>query len=166
MFIRNVENFICEQCGAPVTGTGYTDHCPCCLWSKHVDVDPGDRAATCGGMMRPTGITGIADHYMIQYRCETCGYTKQNKVQNEDDHDAIIRVAQMRADDWAGYERPVVQAEADAVCENPDHDLLEHDTTPDSDLMTHMEKEVEEGEYHAPSFDTNADGKKIVEDYS
>ena len=26
-------------------GNGYTNHCPKCLWSKHVDINPGDRGA-------------------------------------------------------------------------------------------------------------------------
>ena len=33
--IKNKEDFICENCGAFVVGTGYTSHCPQCLWSKH-----------------------------------------------------------------------------------------------------------------------------------
>ncbi|MEK7158524.1 MAG: RNHCP domain-containing protein, partial [Patescibacteria group bacterium] len=43
-FQRRVEDFTCESCGAQVTGDGYTNHCPQCLVSKHVDVYPGDRA--------------------------------------------------------------------------------------------------------------------------
>ena len=50
-FIKVKEDFVCEHCGAEVKGDGYTNHCPKCLWSKHVDVHPGDRAAECGGMM-------------------------------------------------------------------------------------------------------------------
>jgi Zn finger protein HypA/HybF involved in hydrogenase expression len=34
-FVRRKENFICEACGKKVTGDGYTDHCPACLWGKH-----------------------------------------------------------------------------------------------------------------------------------
>ena len=46
-FIRREENFVCEVCGAKVKGTGYTNHCPQYLWSKHVDkLIPGDRAVT------------------------------------------------------------------------------------------------------------------------
>ena len=50
-FTRVVEDFTCGQCGAAVTGDGYTNHCPLCLWSRHVDINPGDRAAECGGLM-------------------------------------------------------------------------------------------------------------------
>ena len=41
-FTRNIEDFTCEHCGATVKGNGYTNHCPMCLWSKHVDVDQGE----------------------------------------------------------------------------------------------------------------------------
>ena len=54
-FQRTIEDFTCEQCNFAVKGNGYTNHCPKCLWSKHVDVNPGDRAATCGGLMEPIG---------------------------------------------------------------------------------------------------------------
>ena len=52
-FSRLIEDFICEHCNNPVKGNGYTNHCPYCLYSKHVDEDPGDRAATCHGIMEP-----------------------------------------------------------------------------------------------------------------
>lgn len=39
------ENFICENCNKEVLKSEYTarDHCPYCLYSKHVDINPGDR---------------------------------------------------------------------------------------------------------------------------
>jgi hypothetical protein len=54
------ENFICENCGFEVTkhpeGSA-RNHCPNCLYSKHLDQDfPGDRASDCGGIMQPVGI--------------------------------------------------------------------------------------------------------------
>ena len=52
------ENFICQNCGEQVSKLNYTarDHCPHCLYSKHVDIMPGDRANTCLGLMSPIGI--------------------------------------------------------------------------------------------------------------
>ncbi|MBU3901416.1 RNHCP domain-containing protein, partial [Patescibacteria group bacterium] len=44
-FQRKIEDFVCGHCGPKIKGTGYTDHCPKCLWSQHVDVNPGDRQA-------------------------------------------------------------------------------------------------------------------------
>ena len=52
------EEFVCENCGKKVTKLGYTarDHCPYCLYSKHLDINPGDRECTCHGLMKPIGI--------------------------------------------------------------------------------------------------------------
>ncbi len=55
-FQRRIENFTCGNCGAEIVGGGYTDHCPFCLFSKHVDVNPGDRNAKCGGVMKPVAV--------------------------------------------------------------------------------------------------------------
>jgi hypothetical protein len=97
-FQRKKENFACEHCSASVQGNGYTNHCPTCLWSKHVDVDPGDRAATCGGMMKPIGIEGTVARYMITHRCELCGHTKRNSAQSYDSSSALVALAQSQAD--------------------------------------------------------------------
>ncbi|WDF05905.1 RNHCP domain-containing protein [Shouchella hunanensis] len=37
----------------------YRNHCPFCLYSKHQDIIPGDRASTCGGLMEPQHCTTI-----------------------------------------------------------------------------------------------------------
>lgn len=92
-FTRTIEDFICEHCGSGVIGNGYTDHCPVCLWSKHVDVDPGDRAATCGGMMEPIGLEGSSPRYDIAYRCTRCGLERRNAAVEADSHDAIVALA-------------------------------------------------------------------------
>jgi hypothetical protein len=54
-FIKNDDSFICAHCGKEVLPLGYTsrNHCPFCLWSLHVDVNPGDRANPCGGPLEP-----------------------------------------------------------------------------------------------------------------
>ena len=54
-FTKNDEEFICENCGIKVDPLGYTsrDHCPNCLCSKHVDINPGDREADCKGLLKP-----------------------------------------------------------------------------------------------------------------
>ena len=61
------ENFICENCGKNVSKLGYTarDHCPYCLYSKHLDINPGDRENTCHGLMKPIGIEKFKNSYKI-----------------------------------------------------------------------------------------------------
>lgn len=79
-FRRRVEDFVCEHCGQRVTGSGYTNHCPNCLWSKHVDVFPGDRIATCHGLMEPIGLNWKQGQYQIVHRCQRCGQQKTNRT--------------------------------------------------------------------------------------
>lgn len=92
-FKRVVENFTCGHCGFLVTGDGYTSHCPKCLWSKHVDNNPGDRAATCHGLMRPVGVEQGGQEYKLLHRCEKCGIVKRNKVVTEDDFETVLACA-------------------------------------------------------------------------
>ncbi len=91
-FQRKIEDFICEHCGTPVKGSGYTNHCPKCLWSKHVDIDPGDRASNCGGMMAPIAVEGASPKYVLIHRCEKCKHEKRNVVTAEDDMEAVIHI--------------------------------------------------------------------------
>jgi hypothetical protein len=92
-FKRTKENFVCEHCGAQVVGTGYTNHCPNCLWSKHVDVDPGDRAASCGGMMEPIALEGTTPKYRIVHRCLTCGAIRRVRLSDADNVEAFLALS-------------------------------------------------------------------------
>ncbi len=92
-FVRRVEDFACERCGQAVTGNGYTNHCPACLWSKHVDVAPGDRAAGCGGLMEPVEVESRAGGYRILHRCTLCAAEKWNQAALEDDFEQILAIA-------------------------------------------------------------------------
>ncbi|MBD5400265.1 RNHCP domain-containing protein [bacterium] len=92
-FTRRIEDFNCAHCGAVVHGNGYTNHCPKCIWSRHVDINPGDRAATCMGMMRPIAAAPASDHFIITHKCETCGKTIRQKSSPDDDTDTIIKIS-------------------------------------------------------------------------
>ena len=75
-FTKNDEEFICENCGAKVNPLGYSsrDHCPHCLCSKHVDINPGDREAECRGLLKPIQVLPDSKKgYIIIYRCTKCG---------------------------------------------------------------------------------------------
>lgn len=71
------EGFVCARCGKDVPPTSTTtprNHCPHCLWSIHVDINPGDRANPCEGLMRPIGIyTHTKKGYVILHQCVKCG---------------------------------------------------------------------------------------------
>ena len=52
--------FTCKVCGRLCTldnaGSSHRNHCPNCLASLHVDIEPGDREADCGGIMEPVAV--------------------------------------------------------------------------------------------------------------
>lgn len=93
MFKRTIENFVCEKCGLEVEGNGYTNHCRECLWSKHVDINPGDRAATCGGLMEPIRIELKNKEYTIIHVCLKCKIEKPNKAVKKDNFQMIVQIA-------------------------------------------------------------------------
>ena len=86
------EEFICDNCHKKVNKLGYTarDHCPYCLYSKHVDINPGDRLNTCHGLLVPIGIEKFRDSYKIIYRCNKCNKTHKNIIARDDAYDKII----------------------------------------------------------------------------
>lgn len=93
VFIKKEEDFICEKCGFEVVGNGYTNHCPQCLWSKHVDISPGDRREMCGGLMKPINIEKRGKEYTIIHKCIKCGFERPNKAVKEDNFDMIVQVS-------------------------------------------------------------------------
>jgi hypothetical protein len=92
LFQKTVEDFTCEHCGEKVVGDGYTNHCPKCLWSKHVDINPGDRASACQGMMKPISVELQRGEYLITYRCLKCAFLRRKKMEKNDNFDEVIRL--------------------------------------------------------------------------
>lgn len=88
-FAKKVEDFTCQVCGFLARGTGYTDHCPKCLWSKHVDVFPGDRKAACGGLMAPMGVIKKGGKWRIFYHCQKCAHERFNDASADDNFQKI-----------------------------------------------------------------------------
>ncbi len=91
------EIFICENCGNNVEKAKYTarDHCPYCLYSKHVDINPGDRANSCQGLLKPIGIEKYKDTYKILYQCLKCRQTHKNIIAKDDNMDEIIKISKI-----------------------------------------------------------------------
>ena len=66
---------MCAFCGKNVPPNGVTsrDHCPFCLSSLHVDLNPGDRKNPCRGRLVPLQTLPDAKKgFIIRYRCEKC----------------------------------------------------------------------------------------------
>ena len=89
------EEFLCENCGRIVEKLKYSarDHCPNCLYSKHVDIFPGDRMNKCGGLMVPTGIEKFKNTYKIIYRCLKCNKIHKNIMASDDNFNKIIEIS-------------------------------------------------------------------------
>lgn len=92
-FTKTVEDFTCAHCGAEVKGDGYTNHCPNCLWSRHVDKNPGDRAEKCRGMLEPIGLTITGSKTRIHFRCQKCGMEKVFDARESDNQAALIELS-------------------------------------------------------------------------
>ncbi len=92
------ENFICENGHKPVDKLNYTarDHCPHCLYSKHVDILPGDRANECKGLLEPIDIEKFKDTYKIVYKCQKCKQIHKNIIAKDDSFDLILEIMQKK----------------------------------------------------------------------
>ncbi len=94
-FSKNDSGFVCENCGKEVQPLKYTsrNHCPHCLCSLHLDINPGDRAAGCGGVMDP--ITAEPDPkkgFVLTHKCRACGAIRRNKAAEDDDRRFLIEL--------------------------------------------------------------------------
>lgn len=89
------DEFICDNCGKKVSKLKYTarDHCPYCLYSKHVDINPGDRLNTCKGLLKPIGIEKYKNTYKIIYKCTKCNTFHKNIMANDDDMNKVIEIS-------------------------------------------------------------------------
>lgn len=91
-FQKKIEDFTCEKCGTEVKGSGFTNHCPKCLWSKHLDVNPGDREEKCGGLMTPIGILKKGADYFINHQCQKCGFERRKKLEKNDNFEELLKI--------------------------------------------------------------------------
>ena len=103
-FTKNDNSFICENCGHEVPPLKYTsrNHCPVCLCSLHLDINPGDRANPCRGILRPIAAEPDPKKgYVILQKCDKCGEIRRNRSAHDakvqpDDLRLIIALTTMR----------------------------------------------------------------------
>ena len=83
------ESFICDHCQkeVPKASKSCRNHCPFCLHSKHLDVNPGDRASSCHGTLKPVGyfLRKKMEIY-IQFQCTKCLMKRVNKANQDYDN--------------------------------------------------------------------------------
>jgi hypothetical protein len=92
-------SFRCGHCHLDVPtaalGTAHRNHCPNCLWSRHVDDDtPGDRSAECGSLMEPIAISVRGEgEWVIVHRCTGCDQLRLNRSAGDDSPLLLLRLA-------------------------------------------------------------------------
>ncbi len=94
-FTKIDEEFTCGNCGKKVNKLGYScrNHCPYCLYSKHIDINPGDRLEDCCGMLEPVSVElNSKKGYVIVFKCKKCGKIRKNKAANDDNIDLLINL--------------------------------------------------------------------------
>ena len=111
-------DFKCRQCGSYVStskyvaGVGNRNHCPYCLWSRHLDLfEAGDRLAACKALMRPVGLTVKRSHnkyartssgeLMLVHQCTDCERISINRIAADDIPEAIMEVFEASLTDSA-----------------------------------------------------------------
>lgn len=92
------EEFVCKNCGRTVVPAGaasdHRNHCPNCLHSLHVDNEPGDREADCGGTMEPIAVwVRNNGEWAIIHRCKACGALSSNRVAADDNPMKLMSIA-------------------------------------------------------------------------
>ena len=86
------DSFTCKVCGRLVVpagaGSDHRNHCPNCLCSLHVDIEPGDRQSDCGGIMvRKNG------EWAVIHRCRRCGALSSNRIAADDNPMKLMSIA-------------------------------------------------------------------------
>jgi hypothetical protein len=95
---RAPDHFRCGHCHFDVPndaiGTAYRNHCPTCLWSRHLDDTPGDRAADCGSSMEPIAIHVRGDgEWVLVHRCCGCDELHLNRTAGDDNVLLLVQLA-------------------------------------------------------------------------
>jgi hypothetical protein len=80
--------------GALPSGGRHRNHCPACLYSRHVDAArPGDRASTCGASMAPSGVfLRPSGEHVVVHRCLSCEIERYNRIAADDDFALVLRL--------------------------------------------------------------------------
>lgn len=92
------ESFTCKVCGRLVVpngaGSDHRNHCPYCLASMHLDIEPGDREADCGGAMEPVAVWVRKNgEWAIIHRCKICGALSSNRIATDDNPMKLMSIA-------------------------------------------------------------------------
>jgi hypothetical protein len=114
---KREEVFKCKHCRRFVcplpSGGSHRNHCPFCLYSRHVDGrESGDRMSCCGASMEPIGrFQRAKGEYVIVHRCLGCEFERFNRIAADDDFELVMSLAElpsrtsreMKAQKWEAW---------------------------------------------------------------
>jgi hypothetical protein len=102
------DGFLCKHCNTYITSASFPsgvknrNHCPCCLWSRHMDWrEAGDRLSACKALMKPIGLTvkTTSKKYgsgwgelMLIHLCTECESLSINRIAADDMEQRIFNV--------------------------------------------------------------------------
>ncbi|GAB4207337.1 MAG: hypothetical protein OHK0022_35460 [Roseiflexaceae bacterium] len=115
---NGTQEFACLHCGLyigfvpEIAGVQNRNHCPYCLWSRHVDWrTSGDRLSNCRAGMRPVGLTTKRGRnkyarerdgeLMIIHRCTGCDILVINRIAADDCAKTLFELFEHSAIDHA-----------------------------------------------------------------
>ncbi len=136
------DDFYCTHChhlvptSYLVAGVHNRNHCPYCLWSRHLDLfKAGDRLCACKGAMRPIGLTlkqagkkypgKSQGELMLIHRCTDCGDLSINRIAADDDNDLIYEIFE-RAFQLDRHERQQIADSAIQLLQPADASLVQY----------------------------------------
>ncbi len=98
MFSKNNESFNCINCRKKVLEhpNSSRDHCNFCLIGLHVDVEPGDRANDCKGILEPIGLRTSSGKEQVVFSCLKCGKNVFCVTAPDDNREKIIELSKRR----------------------------------------------------------------------
>jgi hypothetical protein len=106
------QGFLCRNCNLYVACDPYTsgvqnrNHCPYCLWSRHLDGrTAGDRRSACRASMRPIGLTikqsrnkyghESSGELMIIHDCTICSKIVINRIAADDSTARLFELCEL-----------------------------------------------------------------------
>jgi hypothetical protein len=116
------------------SGVNNRNHCPYCLWSRHVDLnEAGDRLSACKAEMQPMGLTvkQVKKKYarpdsgelMLIHECVDCGKVSINRIAADDIPERVMEVFDVSLKMPADL-RQKLESEGIRVLSEPDRKIV------------------------------------------
>lgn len=145
-------DFSCIHChnhvfaGNLLAGVQNRNHCPHCLWSRHLDWrQSGDRLSACKGSMQPVGLAvkkvhkkygqNVCGELMLVHRCTGCGKIAINRIAADDDSQALVMVYERSLHLDQGLHLALLESGVQ-VLRRPERGILERQLFVDAPTLT------------------------------